>query len=214
MEKSSKVLLFDLGNVLLPIDLDLTYKAFASYSSKFSFEEIKHITSELGLWVSYEAGHQSDQEFRNFLKKELALNCSDEQFDKAFNALLLHFDYETYLTLNHYKEKFSGLYLLSNTSKIHSDDYFQYRIGESQVSIFDLFDHLFLSYEMGVVKPDSAIYHMVSEKIGVPFQEIIFFDDNFNNIETALNLGMDAHLIIPENSINQIKITLNGYFNK
>ena len=214
MEKSSKVLLFDLGNVLLPIDLDLTYQAFANYSSKYSFQEIKSITSELGLWVAYESGLQTEQEFRNFLKRELSLNCSDEQFDKAFNALLLRFEFETYSTLKQYKNNFSGLYLLSNTSKIHSDEYFTYRVGEEQVSIFDLFDHLFLSYEMGLVKPDPAIYQLVSEKIEVPFHEIIFFDDNSNNIEIALSLGMNAHLINPSTSINQIKLTLDGYLNK
>ncbi len=211
MEKSSKVLLFDLGNVLLPIDLDLTYKAFANYSTKYSFEEIKKITFELSLWEPYESGQQTDQEFRTFLKKELYLKCSDDEFDKAFNALLLSFPAEIYSVLASYKNLFSGLYLLSNTSKIHSNQYFNF--ANDQQSIFTIFDSLFLSYELGLVKPDTEIYKKVALEIGCKFQDIIFFDDNYFNIESALNLGINAHLIEPSKSIHQIKTTLEKYVN-
>lgn len=214
MVASSKVLLFDLGNVLLPIDLDLTYKAFSSYSTKYSFEEIKRLTAELGLWVPYESGQQSDEEFRVFLKKELSLHCSNEEFDKAFNALLLSFSDDIYTTLASFKYHFKGLYLLSNTSNIHAQDYFQYRIGEEQKNLFELFDRLFLSYEMGLVKPDAAIYQQVAKEIGVPFEEIIFFDDNLFNIETAKRLGIEAHLIDPATSLKQINQTLGLYVHK
>lgn len=214
MAASSKVLLFDLGNVLLPIDLDLTYKAFSSYSTKYTFEEIKKLTAELSLWVPYESGQQSDEEFRLFLKKELHLQCSDEEFDKAFNALLLSFSDDIYTTLALFKNQFNGLFLLSNTSAIHAKDYFQYRIGEEQKNLFDLFDRLFLSFEMGLVKPDAAIYQQVSKEIGVPFEDIIFFDDNLFNIETAKRLGIEAHLINPATSLRQINQTLDSYVHK
>jgi hypothetical protein len=36
MMKAKPVLLFDLGNVLLPIDLDKTYHAFAALSDKYN----------------------------------------------------------------------------------------------------------------------------------------------------------------------------------
>lgn len=212
MEKSSKALLFDLGNVLLPINLDLTYQAFAEFSSKYTFHEIKKLTYELALWTPYESGQQSDDEFRRFLKKELFLNCSDAAFDQAFNALLLDFHKETHELLSTLKEKFEGLYLLSNTSYIH---YCAYRNDqlEKNEKIFNLFDELFLSFNMGLVKPDAAIYKTVSEKIEKPLSEIIFFDDNEFNVESALLLGMDAHLIDPIRSIHQIKETLESYVN-
>jgi len=214
MTTSNKVLLFDLGNVLLPIDLDLTYKAFADYSTKYSFEEIKRITHELALWMPYESGQQSDAEFRTFLRKELSLHCTDQEFDKAFNALLLQFPSEVYALLQTWKNQFAGLYLLSNTSNIHAIDYFQYTVGDEGVSIFPLFDQLFLSFEMGLVKPDAAIYQKVSDTINCPFDQIIFFDDNQFNIESAVRLGLDAHLIQPNRSLKQINQTLRAYVNE
>ena len=214
MKSSSKALLFDLGNVLLPIDLDLTYKAFAQYSSKYSFEEIKKITHELSLWTPYESGLQSEEYFRDFLKKELHLNCTDQEFDKAFNALLLQFSSDSYEILAQFKNHFSGLYLLSNTSYIHFLAYRNNELGPNNENIFDLFDQLFFSFEMGLVKPDAAIYKQVSETIKKPLSEIVFFDDNVFNIESALNLGMDAHLIQPQTSLDQIKSTLSAYVNE
>lgn len=212
MKKSSKALLFDLGNVLLPIDLDLTYKAFAKFSTKYTFEEVKKLTYELSLWTPYESGQQSDQEFRHFLKKELFLNCSDNEFDEAFNALLLTFHEQTFDLLSLFKSNFEGLYLLSNTSYIHYCSYRNNQLKKNE-EIFNLFDELFLSFNMGLVKPDAAIYKAVSDKINKPLSEIIFFDDNEFNVESALQLGMDAHLIEPKRSINQITETLATYVN-
>ncbi|RVU26769.1 HAD family phosphatase [Sandaracinomonas limnophila] len=208
---NSKVLLFDLGNVLLPIDLDLTFKGFAKYSSKYSFEEIKKITHELGLWEAYESGNQSEDEFRSFLKKELHLICTKEQFDEAFNALLLDIPVESYLTLQQFKPNFKSLNLLSNTSSIHSNIYFKNNIGPNGENLFDLFDQIFLSYELGLVKPDALIYQKVAENLQVDYKDIIFFDDNAANIETALNLGIQAILINPNTSLLQITNTLSNY---
>ena len=64
---------------------------------------------------------------------------------------------------------------------------------------------------MGLVKPDALIYQKVAENLQVDFQNIIFFDDNQANIETALNLGIDATLINPQISIFQINQKLSEY---
>ena len=66
--KSINALLFDLGNVLLPIDLSLTYQAFSQLSTSFSSEEIQSKINNEGLWLGYEAGLLTDEEFRDILK--------------------------------------------------------------------------------------------------------------------------------------------------
>ena len=88
-----KAIIFDLGNVLLPINLDKTYAAFSAYSS-LSKQEIGSIIIDNQLWVPYESGKQSDIEFREFLRSRLDLTISDLEFDEAFSALLLDFHEE------------------------------------------------------------------------------------------------------------------------
>jgi HAD superfamily hydrolase (TIGR01509 family) len=202
--KSSKSLLFDLGNVLLPIDLDKTYQAFADLSTRFGFEEVKQLITQNSLWREYEAGLQSSSEFRDFLKLQLALHCSDEQFDKAFSALLLDFhagifDWLQNLT-NHY-----SIYLLSNTSKIHAEIFTNISLGPNNESLFVLFDQIFYSFEIGLVKPNPEIYQHVLNELNILPNDLLFFDDNESNILAAQKLGIDAvHIIDPSKSISQI----------
>jgi putative hydrolase of the HAD superfamily len=61
----------------------------------------------------------------------------------------------------------------------------QYGIVEGQTV-----DHLLISSELGIAKPDPKIYDILSETINARFEQIIFVDDNIENIEVASALGM------------------------
>ncbi len=195
-------LVFDLGNVLLPIDLDKTYEAFAFLSTEYQVSDIKRITQEEGLWAKYEAGLQTDAEFEAFLIDRLKLTCSTTEFHHAFNALLLTFDESVCGYIKSLQSSYP-LYLLSNTSKIHSDLFLQQ--GYPNYDIFDAFTRVHLSFEMGVVKPDVSIYQQLVADNQLQNHQIVFFDDNIYNIEAASNFGWQAILIDPKNSLQQIK---------
>ncbi|MFU8825906.1 MAG: HAD family hydrolase [Brevefilum sp.] len=51
-------------------------------------------------------------------------------------------------------------------------------------------DHLLISSELGVAKPDPKIYDILSETINARFEQIIFVDDFIENIEAASALGL------------------------
>ena len=55
-----------------------------------------------------------------------------------------------------------------------------------------LFDHRFLSYEIGVEKPDEEIFKYVADKIHHMKEEILFVDDRQSNVDAAKNFGMKA----------------------
>lgn len=201
---SKKSLLFDLGNVLLPIDLDKTYQAFALLSTSYSAEQIKCLTIEKSLWQKYEAGLQSNEEFRNFLRTELLLNCSDDAFDEAFSALLLDFPVGTYDWLENIAKQYD-VHLLSNTSQIHAQIFTKIPLGPNEQTLFELFSKIFYSFELGMNKPDPNIYLYVLNQLGLTAQELYFFDDNEHNIQSAQLLGINAFQIIdPSQSLIQI----------
>lgn len=52
------------------------------------------------------------------------------------------------------------------------------------------FDVLVWSYQLGIAKPDPAIYHYVLNELGLPPEETLFIDDKPINIEAAGKLGM------------------------
>lgn len=54
------------------------------------------------------------------------------------------------------------------------------------------FTHLTFSCEVGVVKPDAAIYHHCLQGLGVAPHEALFLDDRATNVEGARQLGLAA----------------------
>lgn len=58
--------------------------------------------------------------------------------------------------------------------------------------VFDHFDGIVLSGEVGVAKPDAAIYHHVCGLAGIAPHQALFFDDSMVNIEGAISTGMAA----------------------
>lgn len=62
-----------------------------------------------------------------------------------------------------------------------------------------LFEHIFLSCELGVEKPAPEIFVRVAEGIGVPAGDILFFDDSEVNCEAARQCGLQA-LVAPAHS--------------
>lgn len=58
--------------------------------------------------------------------------------------------------------------------------------------IDDAFDEIVISAEVGVAKPDPSIYHIAAEKLGVLPGEVVFVDDFIENVQGALQVGMQA----------------------
>jgi putative hydrolase of the HAD superfamily len=56
----------------------------------------------------------------------------------------------------------------------------------------DVFDHMTISAEVGLAKPDARIYQHALEKLGRRPEEAIFVDDVPANIEAAKRLGMQG----------------------
>jgi epoxide hydrolase-like predicted phosphatase len=54
----------------------------------------------------------------------------------------------------------------------------------------DLFDAVVISDQVGIRKPDPAIYLLTAAKIGVPAAECVFVDDTAANLPVARDLGM------------------------
>ena len=58
--------------------------------------------------------------------------------------------------------------------------------------IADAFDEIIISAEVGLMKPEAAIYTLTLEQMGVAADEAIFVDDFVENVEGAQQVGMQA----------------------
>jgi putative hydrolase of the HAD superfamily len=75
--------------------------------------------------------------------------------------------------------------------------------------IDDAFDHMVISGEVGVMKPEARIYQLALEQAGVSPKEAIFVDDVYENIEGCERVGIKGiHFKDPESALKQLKTLL------
>ena len=66
------------------------------------------------------------------------------------------------------------------------------RISVEESQLDRLFDVMVFSHEMGMIKPDFAIYKYALEKLDVLPSEAVFIDDKLENVEAAQRVGMEG----------------------
>jgi len=94
-------------------------------------------------------------------------------------------------------------YLLSNTSEPHVT-----WLRERYPQALGVFDHCVLSCEVGVEKPDLAIYRMVESVSGRPPESHVFFDDRADNVEGARAAGWHAYQFV---GVEECRERLRGH---
>lgn len=62
----------------------------------------------------------------------------------------------------------------------------------AKTGYYDYFEPLFLSHELKVEKPELKAYKLVLKKLSLPAQECLFIDDKSENVEAAIQIGMDG----------------------
>jgi putative hydrolase of the HAD superfamily len=194
-----KNIVFDLGNVIINIDFELTYQALAALTTKDVFE-VKKQLDDTNLWDKYEEGRISDDDFLQTLYDALGLTCSRKDLEKAWCAILLDIPQRRIDMINELRGKYR-VFILSNTSDIHIQV-----INGMMKKQFDradlksLVEKAYYSYEMKMRKPGEAIYLKMLEGAQMSASETLFLDDNEDNIEGAKKLGIQTILVDPINS--------------
>jgi glucose-1-phosphatase len=88
---------------------------------------------------------------------------------------------------------------LSNTNVVHWE-----QLGRSW-GLDELFDVVFLSHEMGLVKPDPEVFEHVSSVAGCISEQVVFLDDDAVNVDQARGMGFQARKV---NGVDQARTTL------
>lgn len=71
----------------------------------------------------------------------------------------------------------------------------------SKNNLDDLFDHILISAEHNLIKPDPAIFKKMLNMFGVKPEEAVFVDDRKKNTDAASALGMQAILFTSHDSL-------------
>jgi putative hydrolase of the HAD superfamily len=189
--KNITTIIFDLGGVLFDIDYSLTQKAFIALgASDFEKQYSQHIQN--GLFDDFEKGKITSAHFRKELLKWLPTDTTEEQVNKAWNALLIGFPKEKASFLQNLKSKYR-LFLLSNTNDIHLPAVFSMMDNDLGPGIMSrLFEKEYYSYKMGMRKPDSDIFEFVVKENALNPSTTLFIDDSIQNLKGAEIVGIQT----------------------
>jgi glucose-1-phosphatase len=194
--RNYKNIIFDLGGVIINIDMNNTALAFARLTGR-SVEEMRERIQALKIYYRYEVGELDDLNFRELIREFLGSPVDDQSVDTAWNALLLDIPPERIDLLKRLK-KSHRLFLLSNTNPIHFKEVESILRRTTGDSFYELFDQLYLSYDIKLIKPEKEVYQYLLEDQKIKAEESVFIDDNLINVVSASDLGIKGvHLTSP-----------------
>ncbi len=193
-----KNLIFDLGGVIINLDVNRTYQAFADLANS-SIQEVKAKVLEQSFFNDYEKGMLDDNEFRSNIRAFLNNPVTDAQIDLAWNAMLLDIPLEKYQMLLKLKSSYK-MFLLSNTNNIHLQAVNKIVFNDTGRSGLSYYFHKdYYSHLMKMRKPDPEIFQYVLSENNLKANETYFLDDNLENIQGAKSLGIQTvHITSPE----------------
>ena len=183
--KNISCVLFDLGGVIVNWHNSWLIQEI---SDEFQLQEEKVSKEFYKNLPEISTGRMKEKEFWHIIGKELEsqklMNLNESLLDRIFrkrvslNNSMIDFSKEL-------SQKGITVGILSNTELV------TYSVVEDLISL-EHFEHKFLSYEIGHLKPEPEIYHHVIENMPFAKEELFFIDDLKSNIVSARSEGIDS----------------------
>ena len=196
-------IIFDLGGVVLNLDVQLSLNAFSELSG-ISSEEVYSKFVDEDWTQAFEKGEIDANTFRNSVRDSLSNELTDSQIDMAWDAMLLELPYPRLIMLGNLRPQYQTL-VLSNTNEIHVQT-FDKIVGAVTGGklIADFFDKVYYSNEMGMRKPDAEIYSFVLEENNLDPSTTLFIDDMEINITGADSVGLQTLHLTNQEYLNKL----------
>lgn len=187
-----KNIIFDLGNVIIDLDLAKTDRELEYSLGQGYLERLKSI-DKIDIFNRFEMGLCDEREFIETLQSVANQSVSYRRLVDAWNAMLLRTPLHRLEMLESLKTKYQ-IFLLSNTNETHlawvMDD-LEKMYG---ITDFDIryFHKPYYSHLINLRKPNLDIYEYVLNDAGLKASETLFIDDNADNIEGAKKIGINT----------------------
>jgi putative hydrolase of the HAD superfamily len=200
-------IIFDLGGVIVDLDMARTFNSFIRFFGEEAFElEDGYLKSRV--LRQYETGAIDSE---TFLRKLLLLaknGESREDIVDAWNAMLVRIPGKRVKMLEQLGKSYR-IFILSNTNELH-EQYFEKMVPGYDL-LSDMFEKAYYSHRIGYRKPDSAAFVAVLKGSGLKAEETLFVDDLPDNIATAKKLNLQTLHIEQGMEVSEILKTLIEY---
>ncbi len=182
MSSKFRAIIFDIGRVLIRVDVSRAMDGLASGLSLTPKDVWSAIEND-PRWLDWQEGRISPRDWHLHLTKRLGASLTFEQFaevwSRALDPIPIHPESFLEKLSKHYR-----LALLSNTDPIHMSN------AEDRFSFFRFFPVRIYSYRVGASKPNPVIYREALQACKVRAEEAVYIDDIDAYAEAAHRLGM------------------------
>jgi putative hydrolase of the HAD superfamily len=175
--------IFDLGNVLITVDEARAMERMAARTGK-TRQQIEQYLVGTPHALELALGKLSKKQFFRSVAKDLGFDGTYDEFALIWSDVFTLI--EPMIALAESLKTRVPRLVLSNTNAIHMDYIFQH------YTFLNDFDAHVFSHEVGLLKPDAAIYEYALKKYGLAAERTVFLDDLSANVEGARRVGMQA----------------------
>ena len=196
-DNAARVLLLDLGGVVLGINFRRVFRYWANAAGVD--ESVFYDNWKLDdAYKAQETGELDFAGYTEHLSRSLNVAMSDEQWREGWNALWTQPYKEVNALFPSLKKRFQ-LCAFSNTNAVHAESFLNL-----YPDVFAHFDQLFLSHEVGCRKPAPESFLRICSMLQCQPNQVTFLDDSQENIEGAKSAGVTAHLTRSESEVVQV----------
>lgn len=198
-------IIFDLGGVILNIDISRTKKAFHELGFH-QIDELFGLGHADSFFRDHENGRVSDDQFIERIVQMLGGSASEEQVIAAWNALLLDFPPSRIRFLEELRNRYR-LFLFSNTNGIHHQAFSRLFREEYPGKTLDgLFEKAYYSHAAGFRKPDLQGYQQIVADNHLDPAATLFIDDARVNVDAAMAAGLQGIHLLPGKTIEELDL--------
>ena len=185
-----KAIIFDMGGVIVDLDIEDCKRAFKEYLGYYRIDELIDPCHQKGIYGDLEEGKISGDEFRRIVLQDSDPGALAENVDKAMWHILTGISPYKVEMLKRLSESYD-LYLLSNNNPVclpRAKAIFD----DAGIPLEKIFRKCFYSFEMKALKPSETFYKAVVREIGIPAEQMFFIDDSQKNVDGAIAAGLPA----------------------
>ena len=187
-----KNIIFDLGGVIITLDIDESIKRYKSIGLK-NINDLLDPYHQKGLFLDLEEGKISKIEFYNAVRKITKPTNTDDEILDAMLGFVKEVPQYKLEMIEKLKEKGFNIFLLSNTNSVLMDWAYNQDFSGKGKNIRDYFDKMYMSYQIGYCKPNKEIYNFLLNDSKIIPAETLFIDDGEKNVEMGKEIGFRTY---------------------
>jgi len=191
-----KTIIFDLGGVIITLDQNKAISRFKEIGVN-DIAEWLNPYRQSGIFGDLELGRINVGTFRAELAKMAGCDISVAQCNYAWQGYVGEVPQRNLEALRKLRAEGYRLVLLSNTNPCMMEFVLSNRFDGHGHSLADYMDAMYMSYEVGYMKPDSNFFHHVLMSEQLMPEDALFVDDGPHNVAVASQMRMRT--FCPEN---------------